>query len=373
MPTVLEKAAAAGASISAAAAPLPARLLSLDVFRGLTMASMVMVNNQGSGAYAPLRHAAWDGITFTDLVFPFFVWIVGVAMTLSMQRRVEQGQDRGALLSHAARRAAIIFGIGLFLNAFPEFELGSLRIPGVLQRIALCYFFATCIFLYTGLRGRIFWTVGLMLGYFVLMHPSGYLVDANVSDWLDRKLLLGHLYTPTRDPEGTVSTLTATATCMLGILTGHLLRARMNEFTRVLAMVGGGGLLLMFGLLLDPAQPINKNLWTNTYVMVAGGWAAIVFGVTYWICDVLKATGNWSKPFVVMGMNAIAVYMFHGLLGDVFRMIPAGTGNLRQAIFNALSGVVNEPNAWLGYSLLHVAMSLAFAWFLYSRRWFLKF
>ena len=368
MSTVAERAHTARIAATAASGPLAARLLSLDVFRGLTMASMVMVNNQRAGAYAPLRHAAWDGITFTDLVFPFFLWIVGVAFTFSTARRMERGEDRGQLLKHAAQRAAIIFGIGLLLNGFPGYNLGTLRIPGVLQRIAICYFAATVIFLYTELRGRIMWTVGLLLTYFVLMHPGGYQIDSNLSDRLDRLLLSGHLYTPTRDPEGTVSTLTAIATVLLGILAGHLLRAKITNMARLIWMLGGGAVLLLAGFALDPFQPINKNLWTVPYTLVTAGWASIVFGLTYWVCDVRKLTGHWSRPLVMLGMNAMAVYIFHGLLSRMFSM----TG-LRTSVYDFFARVLDAPNASLSYSLIHVAASLGFAWLLYRQRWFLKF
>lgn len=372
---VLDRPSSSGlAARAAASAPIFAtRLLSLDVFRGLTMASMVMVNNQGPGAYGPLRHASWDGITFTDLVFPFFLWIVGVALTLSTARRVEQGQDRGQLIRHAAQRAAIIFAIGLFMNAFPEFNLGGLRIPGVLQRIALCYFAATVIYLYSDLRGRIMWTAGLLLAYFVLMHPGGYQIDSNLSDRLDRALLEGHLYRPTRDPEGTVSTLTSIATCLFGVLMGDLLRARLTAGNKLIWMFSGGLLMLLFGFVLDPVQPINKNLWTGTYALVAAGFASIVFGAMYWLCDVAKLSGRWSKPLVILGMNAMAVYIFHGMLGDLFSLVKVGGASLRSALLDGLAGPLSQANASLAYSLVHVAASFLFAWFLYSRRWFLKF
>ena len=366
MPSVAEKASAVRAA--ATAAPLVGRLLSLDVFRGLTMASMVMVNNQREGSYAPLRHAAWDGITFTDMVFPFFLWIVGVSMTFSIARRIEQGANRAELLKHAAKRAAIIYAIGLFMNAFPHFDLATWRIPGVLPRIAICYFAATVIYLYTDLRGRILWTAGLLLAYFLLMHPGGYMIDSNLSDRLDRLLMSGHLYRPTRDPEGTVSTLTSIATCMFGILAGHVLRARLTTLARLMWLVGGGALLILLGLAMDPFQPINKNLWTDSYTLLAAGWASLVFGITYWLCDVQKLAGRWSKPFVILGTNAIAVYVFHGLLEDLAAM----TG-IRTSLFDAFARYLATPDAALGYSLVHVAASLLFAWFLYSRRWFLKF
>src|SRR5688572_21027774 len=154
-------------------APSP-RLQSLDVFRGGTIAAMILVNNPGSqAAYEPLKHAPWHGWTFTDLVFPFFLWIVGVAITLSFAKRVERGDDRGKLLLHVLRRSAVIFVIGLLLNGFPNYNLATLRIPGVLQRIAVCYLIAAAIFLYTKTQGRIIWTVGLLAGYWVIMAVGG--------------------------------------------------------------------------------------------------------------------------------------------------------------------------------------------------------
>lgn len=368
MPTVAERVSSVRTAAAAEAAPFTGRLLSLDVFRGLTMAAMVMVNNQRAGSYRPLRHAAWDGITFTDLVFPFFLWIVGVSLTLSVARRIAQGEDRTQLLKHAVKRAAIIFAIGLILNGLPNFNLATLRIPGVLQRIAVCYLATTVIFLYTELRGRILWTVGLMMAYFVLMHPSGYLIDSNLSDRLDRTLLLGHLYTPTRDPEGTVSTLTAIATCMFGILAGHILRERLTTAARLGWLLGGGAALIVAGLALDPFQPINKNLWTNTYTLLTAGWASLIFGLAYWFCDVQKLGERWTRPFVIFGTNAIAVYIFHGLMGRLFSM----TG-LRTSVFDAFASFLNTANAALAYSLVHVALSFLFAWLMYRQRWFLKF
>jgi predicted acyltransferase len=332
------------------------------------MFSMVMVNNQRQGSYYQLRHVDWDGLTFTDLVFPSFLWIVGVALTLSTARRVEQGDDRGQLLRHAFQRAAIIFGLGLFMNGFPYYHLGTLRIPGVLQRIALAYLATTFIFLYTDLRGRILSLVGVMLGYFLLMHPYGYQMDSNLSDRWDRAILLGHLYRPTRDPEGTISTLTAVATCLFGVLAGGILRARFTSAARMVWFIGGGAALLVTGYALDPFQPINKNLWTNSYTLAAAGYSTVAFGIIYWLCDVRGHAGRWTKPFVVLGMNAIAVYIFHELLSEI-----CGMTGVRTSLFDFLARALNAANAALAYSLVHVTASLAFAWLLYSRRWFLKF
>ena len=247
-------------------APGAGRLMSLDVFRGVTIASMMLVNNPGnwSAAYAPLLHAPWHGWTFPDTIFPFFIWIVGVAVPLSTARRLEQGQSRRQLFLHALRRAAIIFALGFFLNSFTYFIDGSMaklgfanwlheyltnvRVPGVLQRIAVCYLVAMAIFLRTGIRGQILWTGGLLAGYWLLMAFGPFPVNVhgqaryisglfekgdNFSAFVDNLLLNGpvigtHVWKTARtwDPEGIVSTIPAIGTCLFGILAGHLLRSR---------------------------------------------------------------------------------------------------------------------------------------------------
>ena len=206
------------------------RLVSLDVFRGATMASMILVNNPGlwTAAYAPLLHVPWHGWTFTDLIFPSFLWIVGLAMTLSFARRVARGENRSRLLLHAGRRALILFAVGLFLGGFPFFHLATLRIPGVLQRIAVCYLAAAAIFLFTRVRGQIAWTAALLAGYWALLawapvpgHGAGKLEPVgNIAQHIDNLLLAGHMWSRTKvwDPEGILSTIPAIATTLLGVL-----------------------------------------------------------------------------------------------------------------------------------------------------------
>jgi len=216
------------------------RLSSLDVFRGATIASMMLVNNPGNwnAVYPPLRHSAWHGWTFTDTIFPFFLWIAGVSMTFSFAKRLERNDRRARLLTHTLQRAATIFLLGLFLNLFPLFQFSTVRIPGVLQRIAVCYLIAGAIFLYTSLRGQIVWTASLLLVYCALMKlapvpgfGAGILErEGNFAQYVDQMVLSGHMWASTRtwDPEGIVSTLPAIATILFGILTGHLLRSRVT-------------------------------------------------------------------------------------------------------------------------------------------------
>ena len=345
------------------------RLASLDIFRGLTMASMVMVNNQSRGGYYQLRHAAWHGWTFTDLVFPFFIWIVGVAMTLSTAKRVERGENKTILLIHTAKRAAIIFLIGLFLNGFPNYNISTLRIPGVLQRIAICYLIAAVIFLYSGLRGRIFWLAGCFVLYWILMGPSGYGVNTNFAARVDAMFLSGHMYSATKvwDPEGLVSTLPAIGTCLFGILTGMLLRTALPLAEKTTWMFLGGNFLVWLAVILDNVQPINKPIWTVSYALLTAGLANIVFAAIYWLTDGRQHRGWYTQFFTVFGMNAIAVYVFHGLLGRLLGP------SLRPAVYSLLETAAGAANASLVYSLIHVTLCFLFAYALYRRRWFLKF
>lgn len=333
------------------------------------MASMVMVNNQARGAYYQLRHASWHGLTFTDLVFPFFLWIVGVAMTLSTAKRVERGEDKGRLLLHTVKRAAIIFAIGLFMNGFPNFDLSTLRIPGVLQRIAVCYLIAGVIFLYSGLRGRVLWLIGCMALYWVMMAPGGYERETNFSAQIDAQFLSGHMYraTKTWDPEGIVSTLPAIGTALFGILTGMLLRSARPFAEKAVWMLLSGNALLWAGVILDNLQPINKQIWTVPYALVTAGLASIVFGACYWLIDGRGLKTWYTQFFTIFGMNAIAVYVFHGLLGRLLGP------SLRPAVSNALEGALSAANVSVVYSLIHVAICFVFAWVLYRQRWFLKF
>jgi predicted acyltransferase len=213
----------------------PARLLSLDAFRGITMLLMVLVNNGGGPqSYGPLNHSNWNGWTLTDTVFPSFLWIAGVAITLALGRRLAAGEARSALLKVAFRRAVIIYVLGLLVYAFPHFSLSHQRLLGVLQRIAICYLAASSIYLYTGIRAQIIWIVGLFSAYWLMMAfipvpgwgPGNLSVEGNFAHYIDSVVLGAHNYASTKtwDPEGIVSTLPAIGTALLGIMAGHILR-----------------------------------------------------------------------------------------------------------------------------------------------------
>lgn len=355
------------------------RLLSLDVFRGLTIASMILVNNPGSGAhvYAPLEHAEWSGWTPTDMVFPFFLWISGMAMTLSFARRVDAGADRGKLLLHTARRAAAIVGLGLLLNLVPKFDFAHLRIPGVLQRIGVCYFFATLIYLYTSRRGQVVAVVGLLLSYTGLM-LYGPLPEVSLDRWgmennfarlVDGLLLPGHLWAKSKvwDPEGIVSTLPAIGTVLFGILAGYLLkRERWQSF------IWYGLPLALAGLLLDYFIPINKALWTPSFALLMAGLASTLFGLVYWVIEVKQWRG-WTKFFEIYGTNAIVSYVLSGMLARLLSLNQIGGMSAQKWIFeNAFLSMAEPKNASLLFALSEVGLLFVVMWLLWRQKWFVK-
>jgi predicted acyltransferase len=403
--------------------PTSARLMSLDVFRGATIAGMILVNNPGtwSALYKPLDHAEWNGWTFTDLIFPFFLWIVGVAIPLSTARRLEQGQSRRQLLLHALRRAVIIFTLGFFLNSFSYLVDGSLfrdglaawfhnyatsvRIPGVLQRIGVCYFFAMVVFLHFDLRGQLNWIGGLLAGYWLLMivgpmlgcGTGGLEPHGNFSEYIDSLVLNGKLIGThvwragkTWDPEGIFSTAPAIATCLFGVMTGHVLRSKLTPESRTAWLCVGGNLLLFAGVVMDIWLPINKKLWTSSYSVFMAGMAMNCFAVCYWLVDV-QGWRKWARPFAIYGMNAITVFMLAGLLGRILPAIPVTTAagrktGLQSYLYDHLCAPFASPdtapflsflaspnNASLMWALMYVVGLYLVAYLMYRRKWFLKF
>jgi len=376
-----------------ASSPPAGRLLSLDVFRGATIAGMILVNNPGdeSVAYWPLLHAEWNGWTPTDLVFPFFLFIVGVSMAYSFRSRIERGASRPELLRHVLWRGAILFALGMILNGFPDrYQLSTWRVYGVLQRIAVCYVISGILALWTDRRAQIATIVSCLVGYWVLMRfvpVPGFGIptddvplldpDRNLVAWLDRKLLMGHLYEGTRDPEGVLSTIPAIATCLLGLLTGQWLRTERSGRAKAVGMAVWGVIGLAAGLVLDLWFPINKKLWTSSYVVFTAGFALVCLAVCYWVLDVNRWR-RWATPILVFGMNAIAAYVFAGvvahLIGRMHLHLADGTSLTGQEfIYQRLFATVGSPpNASLLYSLAFVALCWAAMWVLYRRRIFIK-
>lgn len=360
--------------------PAPtARLRSLDIFRGATIASMILVNNPGSEpTYAPLEHAEWHGWTFTDTVFPFFLWIVGVALTLSTAKRLERGEQRAGLFRHAFVRALIIFLLGFLLGPFPNVNFSTIRIPGVLQRIAVCYLIAAVIFLTTKLRAQILWIAGLNAVYWAAMMllpvpgcGAGSLAkDCNFARYIDSLLLSGHMWSHTRvwDPEGIVSTLPAISTVLFGVLAGHLLRHHRENAARLKWLLGGGAALLACGLLMSLSMPINKNLWTTSFAFFMAGLAAFVFAFWYWLADG-NGWAGWARPFEIFGSNSILMFLLSGLLAKAASRSGAGAWFYQHVCLSVAAPI----NASVLYALANVAVLYVVAWVLWRKRWLLKF
>jgi predicted acyltransferase len=356
-----------------------ARLHSLDAFRGATIALMVLVNTAGDGrhVYAPLEHAEWHGWTPTDVVFPSFLWIVGVALTLSLGKRLAQGVPRSQLFVQVLRRALILYCLGLFLYGFPEFDLATWRLLGVLQRIAICYAAAAGIYLITDWRARIACIFGLLTTYWALMllvpvpgYGAGNLdVERNLAHYVDRIVLGAHNYahTKTWDPEGILSTLPALATALLGVLCGEILRLRRELSQRAVWLILGGGLLITAGLICDHWLPINKKLWTSSFALFMAGLDFVLFAGFLWVIDGLKLR-RWARPLEILGMNAIAIYMLSEMIDPIWSML-----GWRASIYRTIAAPFTSPyNASLAYAVCYTLLMFAIAWVMYRRNWFLK-
>jgi predicted acyltransferase len=367
----------------------PERLVSLDVFRGITIAGMVLVNNPGTWAhiYWPLQHAQWHGWTPTDLVFPFFLFIVGVAITLAFGSRVESSRSTRDLYLKVIKRTLIIFAIGLFLNAFPYFGLSELRIPGVLQRIAVCYFFASIIFLNTKVRTQIAITIALLLVYWFLVKlipapgfAAGDLTkEGSLPSFIDRVVFGKHVWAQAKvyDPEGLLSTIPALATTLIGVLTGHWLRTKNSAYEKVAGMFVGGAMCVAVGWAWNSFFPINKALWTSSYVLFTGGLALQFLALCYWVIDI-KGYRRWAKPFEIFGVNAIALYVGAGIMAEVLGVIKVSGSSgtkipLGSWIYeNLFASWASPVNASLAFAVAFVLVWLGLMWILYQRKIFIK-
>jgi predicted acyltransferase len=363
------------------------RLLSLDVFRGITVVAMLLVNNPGTArfGYRALQHAEWNGCQPPDLIFPFFLFIVGVSIIYSLAQQERSGVPRGATIIKIVRRSATIFGIGMLLNALPYFDWDVTRIPGVLQRIALCYFIASLLVVYSGVRGQACTAVLLLAGYWILMtwvpvpgYGAGDLQpDTNLVAYIDRALMGGHLWHHHWDPEGLLSSVPAVSTTLIGVLTGHWLRSQRNGNQRLTGLLLAGAAGVGLGVVMNMWFPINKNLWTSSYVVFTGGAALISLGLCYWLVD-LKGYRRWATPFVVFGTNAISAYALSTLMTKALALWTVTRPNgmqvmLKTYIFEVyFLPLAARRQASILYALAFVTLWLALMSLLYRKRIFIK-
>lgn len=424
------------------------RLLSLDAFRGMTIAAMILVNNPGtwSAIYAPLQHAEWHGITPTDYIFPFFLFIIGVAISISLGSRIEGGVS-GAPYIKIFRRAISIFIVGLLISMIPFFvftestapqfakvvlmlgfsaalffylmgkkplaagvagisvlsilmlylagsqfvlyNFAAMRIPGVLQRIAVCYLAASIIFLHSNWKWQVFIGIALLFTYWLLMIsvpvPGCEITTiddkaCNLAAYIDRTILTeAHMWRSSKvfDPEGILSTIPAIVTTLSGVLTGTWLRTTRSEIEKAGGMFFFGTILLAVGWFWSLAFPLNKSLWTSSYVVYTSGLALLTLAVCHWLIDT-KGFTRWSKPFIVFGVNALALFVFSGIMARMLGLIrvsgPAGTEvSLQKWVFdNVFLAVASPMNASLLYAVCFILLWWFLMYLLYRRRIYIK-
>ncbi len=373
------------------------RLLSLDVFRGATVAAMILVNNPGDwgNIYAPLKHASWHGCTPTDLIFPFFLFIVGVSITYAMSSKKTDPQAHTKTILKAAKRAAILFGLGLFLSLYPKIftepiaAFSTVRIPGVLQRIALVFLISSIIFLKNSEKNIVRITGGILVLYWIIMTfvPVPGIGDANLEKetnmgaWVDRSILTeAHLWksAKTWDPEGILSTLPAIASGLIGVLVGAFLRRRELEDGHKISWLFSVGLMLFIGgMIWDLQFPMNKSLWTSSFVLYTGGLATMILSFCYWIIDVNKYS-RFTLPFVVYGKNAITVFFLSGLLPRTMNMIKLSnadgtTTGLQSWLYNnVFSTNFSAINASLAWAIAQICFWFIILYIMYRKHIFIK-
>lgn len=362
------------------------RLLSLDVFRGFTLLAMVLVNSHPGKIYPAVAHASWHGWTFTDLIFPFFVFIVGVAIPYSFANRLARGESPRKLFWHILRRSVVLFVVGVALNGYPKFDLSTIRIMNVLQRIAICYFFASLIYAYIRMRTRsIVWLCGTILVlYFVLMkfvpvpgYGAGVLEQVgNWSNYIDQHLLQGHMQTKVSEGKSLLGSFPALVTMLMGLLTGIYLRTEHSAYEKLTNLYFYGCLTAAAGALWSLAFPVNQHLWTSSLVLLMGGIALLFLATFYYAVDVKKITW-WTLPCLIYGVNSLAVWVFSQLGMKTLMAIqithPNGmVENLWKAGGGHMAYYLGPMNGSLAFAILYDLFWLGIMGILYWRRIYIK-
>jgi predicted acyltransferase len=372
------------------------------MLRGVTIAFMIMVNNNGGEhAWAEMHHAAWNGFTATDLVFPTFLFVVGVSIVFATEARLKRGQTPRQLAGHTVRRACILLAFGIVVNNYPLFHFEHMRFYGVLPRIAICYLIVELFYLWDRrVSTKVLALVIALIGYWVLVQwvpvpGAGVpgrdipLLDKNqnIVAWLDRKLMPGHLYEDwplhdARDPEGLLSDIPAIGTTLIGLLAGLWLRTQKTATQKTLGLAVGTATCLALGYLWSEWLPLNKKMWTSSYVLVAAGWSLALLTLMFWIAEergwcrqgVSKAL---ARPWLIFGSNAIAAYMVSELLGSTLDLIPLTVGGQPTTLLHLLevhlAVLIPDPGwAAFAYSVTYTAICFVPVWVLYRKKIFLK-
>ena len=373
------------------------RLLSLDVARGITIAFMIMVNNNGgSGSWGFMNHADWNGLTATDLVFPTFVFLMGVSAVYAIESRLARGVTKAQVIRHTLLRGAVLCVFGVIVNSFPFFETEHMRFYGVLQRIAVCYVVVSLLYLWKPRASTMVAALVIaLLGYWVLLRwvpvPGVGLPGRDVAfmdmrdnlvSWLDRQLFPYHLYRDApdhnvRDPEGLLSDLPAIGTALMGVLTGIWLRTRRSIPDKTTGLAAAALASLALGYFWALWFPLNKNMWTSSYVLVAAGYSLALLTLAFWAIEQKAWRSGWTWIWVVFGSNAIAAYMFSellpGVLFNIHFMAAGKRTDVVEFLGEHLFARIPDPGwAAFAYSVTFAAVCFIPVWILYRRRIFLK-
>lgn len=345
------------------------RLISLDVLRGIAIIGMILVLVPGHWGYvyAQLRHAEWQGLTSADVVFPLFLFAVGVSITLSLSKRIKT-DIRKQILYGVAKRAVLLFLLGMFVF----YDFTHFRIMGVLQRIAICYLIASVTFLYARIRGQVILTVSLLLGYWAVMEllpvagAGMYAMTANVASSIDKIVLNGYMWTPLYEPEGLISTLPAIATTLIGVLAGQMLRWDASLMRKVQALFLAASCCVITGLLWSVVLPINKNLWTSSFVLVTSGISLSIFGILYYLIE-LRNIKKVFYPLRIFGQNALVAYIGSGLLDNLLIFL-----GFKEKLFGILATMGSAELASFAYSFVHLGLLLISLCLLHRKNIFVK-
>jgi predicted acyltransferase len=374
------------------------RLLSLDVVRGITICFMIMVNNNGGpGSWHFMNHAEWNGLTPTDLVFPTFAFVIGVSVVFAFEARLARGAARAQLARHTASRAVILILLGILVNSFPFFHLAHMRFYGVLQRLAICYLVVGLFYLYDN-RAWTKWValISALVGYWVLVRwvpipgvgvPGRDVpfmdMTQNLVSWIDRHLFPYHLYLyppdhNVRDPEGMLSNLPAIGTSLMGCLAGIWLRSRRTIPAKTAGLAAASIASLLVGYLWSLEFPLNKNMWTSSFVLVAGGYSLALLTFCFWAIEQMNWRKGWTFVWLVFGSNAIAAYMFSELVPGIIYNIGTTTVNghrtsLVESLAHSVFGHIPDPGwAAFAYPVSFAAFCFIPVWILYRKKIFLK-
>lgn len=369
----------------------PQRYFSLDVLRGLTIALMVLVNTPGSWSsiYAPFKHAAWHGFTLTDLVFPTFLFVIGNAMSFSLSKYEEKGES--AFWKKVLKRSFLIFAIGLFLSAFPFVyrengdlvlkDLSNIRIMGVLQRIALCYFFASVILHYLNLKKALWLSAAILLVYWGVMwyfgdQPDPYSLQGNAALKFDLLIFpeenLWKGFGVPFDPEGLLSTFPAIVNIIAGYASGKFIQNSNSKIKAVLWLAGIGLLLLGLGMLWDIFFPINKGIWTSSFVIFSTGWDLLILGGLILIIEI-AGFKKWTYFFEAFGKNPLFIFIMSGLVVMLMNVIWINGTALKPWIYqNAYLSWLTQYNASLAFALSYMLLMWLLGYWLDKNKIYIK-